>query len=63
MYICIYIHVAFQESYSKSVDKRQKISYILILILILLNNFYKYATIGMFFNLLSIINFKFRNVF
>ena len=35
----IYIHVAFQESHSKFVNKRQKISYIFILIFILLNNF------------------------
>ena len=44
--------MAFQENpHSKFVNKRQKILYIFILILILVNNFYKYTTLGRFYDL------------
>ena len=63
IYIYIYIHMTFQESHSSFVNKRQKISYIFIQILILLNNFYKYATLERFYNLISIFAMFFKVFF
>ena len=56
MYIYIYIYIYTCGISRKSLkvwqqkNKRQKVSYILILALILLNNLYKYAALGRFYN-------------
>ena len=48
---------------TQSLSTKDKISYIFIMILIFLNSSYKYATLGKFYNLLSIINFNFEMFF
>ena len=52
----------FKEA-TQSLSTKDKISYIFIMILIFLNSSYKYATLGKFYNLLSIINFNFEMFF
>ena len=54
IYIYIYIYTCGISRKSLKVwqqnNKRQKVSYIFNLVLILLNNLYKYATLGRFYN-------------